>query len=188
MRSIILTIILHFALTSSVFAADVFLENENYKTGKPGFDQFVKLQTTENPDYNQYVNGRFAYSIYVPRELAIATYPMNRAGCGFKDGNGTSLTVFGMRNVLEETIDAAYDKALSQYNNAALATKGQNWYVISYLENGFIVYEKHFINAKYVNSLIFRYPKSLAEKYNPKCEVIESSFVPSWKTDYKIWG
>lgn len=37
-------------------------------------------------------------------------------------------------------------------------------------------------------SMTFRYPKSLAEKYNPKCEVIEAAFTPSWKTDYKIWG
>lgn len=188
MRSFVLAIMLFFTLTTSVFAADIFLKNENYKTEKPGFDEFVELHTTDNPDYYKFINDRFAFSIYVPRELTIATYPMNRAGCGFKDGNGTSLTVFGMHNVLEETIDAAYNKALSEHNNVALATKEQNWYVISYLENGFIVYEKHFINAKYINTMIFRYPKSLAEKYNPKCEVIEAAFTPSWKTDYKIWG
>lgn len=188
MRSLILAIMLYFTFVSSVLAADVFLENENYKTGKPGFDQFVELHTTDNPDYYKFINDRFAYSIYVPRELTTAIYPMNRAGCGFMDENGVSLSVFGMHNVLEETIDAAYEKDLSKYNNVALATKGENWYVISYLENGFIVYEKHFINAKYINSLIFRYPKSLAEKYNPKCEVIEAAFTPSWKTNYKIWG
>lgn len=188
MRSLVLTFILLFTLTTSVFAADIFLKNDNYKTGKPGFEQFVELQTTDNPDYYKFINDRFAYFIYVPKEFTIATYPMNRAGCGFKDEYGASLTVFGMHNVLEETIDAAFEKNLNKYNNVALATKGENWYVISYLENGFIVYEKHFINAKYINTMIFRYPKLLAEKYNPKCEVIESTFMPSWKTDYKIWG
>lgn len=188
MRSLILSIILFFVFTSSVFAANIFLKNENYKTGKPGFDEFVVLHTTDNPDYYKFINDKFAYSIYVPRELTIAKFPINRAGCGFEDGNGTSLTVLGMHNVLEKTIDAAYDKALNRHNNAALATKGENWYVISYLENGFIVYEKCFINAKYINTMTFRYPKSLAEKYNPKCEVIEAAFTPGWKTGYKGWG
>lgn len=69
------------ASTSTVFADYIFLENEYYNDIKPGFEKFVRLETTDSPDYNRYTNGRYAFSIYVPKEFNIARYPLNRAGC-----------------------------------------------------------------------------------------------------------
>ena len=188
MKKIFITLLLILSSITSVYAGDIFLKNEYYREGKPGFAEFVRLQTTDNANYNRFVNGRFAYSIYVPSEFTIARFPANSAGCSFSDEYGSSFAVYGQHNVLRETIDHAYYEALSKHPNPAVSAKGQEWFVISYLEDGFIVYEKTFINADFINAWSFRYPQWLGERYNPKCEVVESNFVPGWKTGYKIWG
>lgn len=178
-------LILSFA--STVFADDILLKNEYYSDAKPGFEQFVRLQTTNDPDYNSYVNGRYAYSIYVPKEFNIARYPLNRAGCGFSDEHGASFEVYGMHNI-GLTLQQSYNEDLNKHPNTVFSAKGQEWYAISYIHNGYVVYEKHFINAQYINYWIFMYPQSLSEKYNSKCEAVESNFIPGWKTGNKIWG
>ncbi len=188
MKSFILAVIMCFYMTSSAFAGEIFLKNEFYRDGKPGFIPFVRLTTTDSPNYNKFVNGRFGYSIYVPREFTIAKFPANSAGCSFEDEYGSAFSVYGMHNSIGQTIEQAYSEDLAKHPNYALADKGSEWYAISYLDNGRIVYKKCFINANYINTWSFVYPQWLGERYNPKCAEVEPTFVPGWKTGNKIWG
>lgn len=79
------------------------------------------------------------------------------------------------------TLEQSYNEALNKRPNAVYYAKGKEWYAISYVNNGYIYYEKHFVNAKYINYWVFVYPEWLRKKYNSKCEVVERTFIPGWK-------
>lgn len=80
------------------------------------------------------------------------------------------------------TLADEYDMDIQNHPSAAYKAKGDDWYVISYLENDRIYYKKCFINGEYWNTWYFDYPSWLADSYNNKCAVIESTFTPGWKS------
>lgn len=190
MKSIITFIILAVLLIlpeTAAFAGTIYLENEWYKQGRPVM-QFVPVQTTENPDYYQFTNGRYAFTIHVPREFTQVRFPSNGDGCIFLDNRGSTFSVSGSHNVLGKTVQQQYLDLLAKHPKAPFAGKGSDWCVISYLKEGYIVYEKYFINSEYINSWYFEYPQYLGPEYDPKCEHIEATFVPGWKTGLRILG
>ncbi|WP_347552584.1 hypothetical protein ABFG93_09770 [Pseudalkalibacillus hwajinpoensis] len=55
----------------------------------------------------------------------------------------------------------------------------ENWFVISYVENGMIVYEKFFYGGDVFNTFIITYPESKQDVYGPVTTHISDTFVPS---------
>lgn len=129
---------------------------------------------------NKYVNSRFGFSINVPCGFVANPPPANGDGRSFYDKYGARFIVWGRTNVLNDTVMSAYRESLNEHPNAAYHTHGKTWYVISYREKDFIVYEKYFINADYVNGWIFKYPASRANIMNPICSAVAKTFVPGW--------
>lgn len=85
------------------------------------------------------------------------------------------------------TLADEYDMDIQNHPSAAYKAKGDDWYVISYLENDRIYYKKCFINDEYWNTWYFDYPSWLADSYNNKCAAIESTFTPGWKSGRAVY-
>ena len=85
------------------------------------------------------------------------------------------------------TLADEYDMDIQNHPSVTYKAKGDDWYVISYLENDRIYYKKCFINGEYWNTWYFDYPSWLADSYNNKCAVIESTFTPGWKSGRALY-
>ncbi len=119
--------------------------------------------------------------INLPANFNQAFESTNGDGCIFKDEYGSSFTVSGGHN-MGMTLADEYDMDIQNHPSVAYKAKGDDWYVISYLENDRTYYKKCFINGEYWNTWYFDYPSWLADSYNNKCAVIESTFTPGWKS------
>ena len=67
MKKILLLLsMLMFIFTATVSAASaVFLKNQWYEPSE-GTAEYVRVFTTDNPDYYRYINDRFAFAINLP--------------------------------------------------------------------------------------------------------------------------
>ena len=169
-------------------AADVSAErigwvNHNSRSG----NSYVYVETTDNPKYVEYTNGRYGFTAYVPVLLNRAGMPTNGDGCSFDDGGNAKLTVSGSHN-FNDTAYSRYQERLRQHPYAPYHDYGDEWYVISWESDGVIYYEKGFVSDEYVNTLRYAYRKNLRAVYEPFIETLEANFVPGWQTGNKIWG
>lgn len=131
---------LMFIFTATVSAASaVFLKNQWYEPSE-GTAEYVKVFTTDNPDYYRYINDRFAFAINLLANFNQAFESTNGDGCIFKDEYGSSFTVSGGHN-MGMTLADEYDMDIQNHPSVAYKAKGDDWYVISYLENDRIYYK-----------------------------------------------
>jgi len=56
------------------------------------------------------------------------------------------------------------------------------------MQNGMIFYEKQFVSGNLHNGFILSYPEERKNEYDVTAGNIERSFIPGWRTGYKIWG
>lgn len=134
MKKILLLLsMLMFIFTATVSAASaVFLKNQWYEPSE-GTAEYVRVFTTDNPDYYRYINDRFAFAINLPSNFNQAFESTNGDGCIFKDEYGSSFTVSGGHN-MGMTLADEYNMDIQNHPSAAYRDKGDDWYVISYLE------------------------------------------------------
>jgi hypothetical protein len=148
----------------------------------------IRLYNTTNADYHKYINGRYAYSIWIPSSCLSAKSPDNSDGCTFYFPNSVAkISVSGSHNASHFTIEKLYQE-LSQKHNIQYTTRGDNWLVVSYTENQTIVYLKTFISNEYINEMGILYPISQKEKFDEIVSTVEETFIPGWKTGYPIKG
>lgn len=100
MKKILLLLsMLMFIFTATVSAASaVLLKNQWYEPSE-GTAEYVRVFTTDNPDYYRYINDRFAFAINLPANFNQAFESTNGDGCIFKDEYGSSFTVSGGHNM-----------------------------------------------------------------------------------------
>ncbi len=94
---------------------------------------------------------------------------------------------------LQESNTDGYYKYINEIKDIGLSnvkfeSHGTNWFVISWIKNGNIYYEKTFISNQYRNALAIFYPAEEKADFDVMLSTIEASFVPGWLTGYKIWG
>lgn len=142
------------------------------------------MTSTNVAGYRKYTNSRYGFSINVPANFKTNPPPTNGDGRSFYDDYGATFVVWGAHNVLDETVSHALNEALSNHLNVAYSASGKDWYVISYREAGYIVYEKYFISAGFINGWSFKYPVSQASVMNPVCSAVARTFKPGWKNPY----
>lgn len=181
------------AMISGVASADpgdkMYIEVLNHKPNNH-IPEDLMVEATETPNYFKYTNRRFGFTAYIPFEIDKCVLPVNGDGVKFTGKTCPGITVSGMHNVMKATVESAYKEALERHPEAAYHDSGEDWYVITYQspKYGYIVYQKEFINKKYINTLNFLYPGEDAERFNAMIEVIEAHFVPGWKTGNEIRG
>lgn len=159
--------------TSQSFAA-TFLPNRNDTVS----GSKIRVYDSEIPDYYKFINGRFGFSIDFPRNFNNGFLPENNDGATFKTRDGSaSLSVWGSHNVAGWTVDDFfYDDQQQGY-----ASRGEDWYVVSWEKDGIIYYKKQFITEQYSNGFIISYPKSQKDDFDSIVANIERTFVPGWK-------
>lgn len=186
MKKIILLLL--FVTQISIVSADAIdLPNTNRHSPST----FVRLHTTDNPIYYQYINGRYAYKTYVPASFSIAMQAGNNDGASFSTPDKAStLLVWGGHNTLHEDLKSNYEKAISSigidYINYQVS--GDDWYVLSWVKDKTVYYEKFFISDQYYNGFTLSYPRDLSNQFSHIVTDIEQSFVPGWKSGYKLYG
>ena len=133
----------------------------NYKNIEMPFELHFEnnnLKTTE-VTLKRYYNSRFGYSILYPSSFSNLRESDNSDGCRFSKDNHTYLSVSGMYNGLNETIEDKYNEYKDK-SPVYSKLKG-NWFVVSdYTENGDIYYLKTVLKDDIFMTAILYYPNS----------------------------
>lgn len=136
----------------------------------------------ENVTYNVYQNERFGFSLQYPTNLTMDPPPTNGDGATFRN-NELTITAYGYHtNVINdgETIETYYEQELNDIPvEITYKQLNTDWYVLSYNENGQIIYKKFFFGDHSANTFIITYPSSKQETYGPITTHISKTFVPA---------
>ncbi len=140
-----------------------------------GFANTLSLKT--------YLNPRFAYSISYPSNLLI---PQGESANGdgqefISKDSKASLVVFGSFNASKESLKVWYeDVTLNSVDQKfTYQVFKKNFFVVSGLENGNVIYQKTYLVKDRFISFILRYPESERSTFDPLVKKIADSFHPS---------
>lgn len=175
---------------SVVGAAAVDLPDAN-KSTMTNPSGMVRVYETDDPNYYQYINGRFAFTIKFPTSFSTVMQAGNNGGARFSTPDKQSnLSVWGSHNALQESLSQLYQKRIEQVgiDSIAYQASGNDWYVLSWVKDGMIFYEKEFVCNEYLNGFSLSYPEESKDQFDNITTTIEQSFVPGWKSGRKIWG
>lgn len=149
----------------------------NYKNIEMPFELHFEnnnLKTTE-VTLKRYYNSRFGYSILYPSSFSNLRESDNSDGCRFSKDNHTYLSVSGMYNGLNETIEDKYNEYKDK-SPVYSKLKG-NWFVVSdYTENGDIYYLKTVLKDDIFMTAILYYPNSEKDFYSKIIPKIFTNF------------
>lgn len=149
----------------------------NYKNIEMPFELHFEnnnLKTTE-VTLKRYYNSRFGYSILYPSSFSNLRESDNSDGCRFSKDNHTYLSVSGMYNGLNETIQDKYNEYKDK-SPVYSKLKG-NWFVVSdYTENGDIYYLKTVLKDDIFMTAILYYPNSEKDFYSKIIPKIFTNF------------
>ncbi|MBM7602880.1 ribosomal protein L22 [Metabacillus crassostreae] len=153
---------------------------ENKKQEEKPVEKEKNIKEKELP-YKQYSNDRFGFSFKVPSSLSMAPPPTNGDGVTFFNEE-FEVTAFGAHiNEEDKTVEDFYHEEINSVSVPIAYQKiTEDWYVLSYEENGVITYKKNFFGNGIMNSLILTYPVDTQTKYNEIVTYITESFQPSF--------
>jgi hypothetical protein len=138
--------------------------------------------TEEKVTYKTYTNGRFGFSLQYPTGLTMAPPPTNGDGANFYNEEIDIKAYGGHTNIVQqgETIETYYQQDINSIpGEIAYQKVTANWYVLSYKENGNIIYKKFFFGDSVFNTFIITYPANTQDKYGPITTHISQTFSPS---------
>ncbi|MGA9290507.1 MAG: hypothetical protein WBV93_19415 [Anaerobacillus sp.] len=174
-------------LTEKVNKALDELENTNASTStssaeeKPVEPKKAPVEVEKALTYVTYTNDRFGFTIQYPSDLTVGPPPANGDGLNFYNDE-IQITASGSHNSMEESIETIYQQAINNIEvPIAYDRLTDNWFVLSYVENGMIFYEKFFYGDDVFNRFIITYPESKQGVYGPITTHISDTFVSSAK-------
>lgn len=113
----------------------------------------------------KYHNSRFGYNVLYPSSFSNIYESENGDGCRFSKDSHTCLIVYGMHNVLNETIEDKYNEYRSK--SPVYYRLKDNWFVVSdYTENGDIFYLKTVLKDGVFITAELHYPNNEKEYYS----------------------
>lgn len=126
--------------------------------------------------FNTYRNARYGFSIRYPNTYKVNEYSDNGDGAKISSDKAEILA-YGSNNIFD------YDASL-YYNFIAKDIKGDikykaindNWFVVSWIEQDMIKYQKSVIGKGSVDTFIFSYPRNEAKDYDLIVNELSSSF------------
>ena len=137
-----------------------------------------------NNKYKEYYNDRYLFSILVPTNFKGCTQPTNNDGLQFTNGK-SKLVASGINNVLDQKPKESYSDEIANIKGSIkYKMLKNNYYVISWIDNGYVYYRKCVVGKKSKNEFEFSYPVSNKKIYNPMVSVIASSFKTPGINDY----
>jgi len=140
----------------------------------------ISTKNEETP-YQNYHNERYGFSFEFPKGLTMDPPPTNGDGVTLRNHELEILAYGHMTNTWREneTISDYFEDDLNNTNaEISYQRLADNWYVISYNENGVINYKKFFFGDNSANVLWITYPADKQDVYGSITTRISESFVP----------
>lgn len=135
----------------------------------------VKASDAFAGSLKRYYNSRFGYGILYPSSFNIIKEPENGDGCKFSKDDNTYLSVSGIYNSLDETLEDVYNRYKSK--SPAYCRIKDNWFVVSdNTDDGYIFYQKTVLKDGIFMTAILHYPSSENDYY--------STLIPKIFTDF----
>ena len=139
------------------------------------FELYLSNGSSSNTTLKRYYNSRFGYSILYPSSFNIIKEPENGDGCRFSKDNNTYLSVWGMYNSLDETLEEVYNQYKSK--SPAYYRIKDNWFVISdNTDNGYIFYQKTVLKDGVFMTAVLHYPSNENDYYSALIPKIFTKF------------
>ena len=145
----------------------------------------------DNENYEKYINDRFGFSIDYPTSFQSDYTPANNDGIELSDDEA-KIIVFGSHfaytkdgNIIATDIDSikgVFDAEISDLKDEKYPISYEkldeknNWFVVSYVEEEYIIYKKTILGKDFFAELSIKYPKNLQEKYKSIVERVAYSF------------
>ena len=141
-----------------------------------------EIQPVENDNegYWNYYNSRYGFNVNYPSYFSRANPPINGDGQQFySPDEKIEITVYGCNVYDETTIEDEYNNLLNEITDGVSFNKlADEWFVVSWIDEGFIYYQKTFSGEGSQNTLIARYQEEIKEEGNHIVEKMEASFKP----------
>lgn len=151
----------------------------NASKEKPIQSKEEPVEVEEVQTYDTYTNDRFGFSIQYPSNLTVGSPSANGDGLNFYNEE-LEITVFGSHNSMDESIESIYQQAINNIEvPIAYDRLADHWFVLSYVENGLIIYEKFFYGDNVFNRFIITYPENKQDVYGPVTTHISDTFITS---------
>ena len=133
-----------------------------------------------NLQYKRYVNARYGYSGDYPTSFVMGKESQNGDGVRITAPDGQAvLIMFGANNTQGQTARSKYDKLVREKGNkVGYHTIGENWYVVTWEENGRLYYNKTLVDKGSINTFEIYFPKQEKEYYSDIVTHIEGNFKP----------
>ncbi|MGE7603092.1 hypothetical protein ACQKL5_11360 [Peribacillus sp. NPDC097675] len=160
----------------------VDLASKEQEVTQPEVKKTLEKSDEQRDSYQLYENGRYGFSMYYPKGLRMDPPPTNGDGARFFNDQFEITAYASHTNVIndEETIEMYYENDLNSITEEiAYQRITEDWYVLSYEENGKIIYKKFYFNDQVGTTFVISYPASEQEKYGPITSHIAETFTPS---------
>ncbi len=136
-----------------------------------GYSSLINAQV-----YEQYCNNRYGFCVQYPQHFGIESAPMNNDGRRFYNHNGFIMIASGINNVMDDTLQSELESAKNKFDAITYQTTGNNWFVLSGYQTGYIIYIKTYIGEGSINHLYIQYPMARKEEYDKIVTTISHSF------------
>ncbi len=131
----------------------------------------------EGSVYNTYSNGRYGFSIDYPNQFDIGMSPANGDGLHFTSRDGKAeLVAYGSNNVMDATANSLYETELANIKNVSYKFFKDNWFVLSWVEDGTVYYVRTIVGTGSMNSFRFSCTEEQLDQYYDVIEHISKSF------------
>lgn len=126
-----------------------------------------------NPDYINYTNEKFGYSVKYPSNLK--KHEENENGSELTETDGFNMKVYGNNNIAA-SLDELYSNERQKHKDVTYKVKKKNWFVISGYDSEIMFYIKKIMGKDASYTLEITAPSSLRDKYYDVIAVISKSF------------
>lgn len=164
---------------SACFAETVYLGSpEDLDTST------IEVQTTNDKDYNHYVNKRYGFAIDVPAAVTLAQETSTNDGCTFMDtADDSTFVIYGAENLMKMSLNELFNVDMVSNMNPTPTYKqfGSNWYAVAWEKGKKTYYKKVVVFGQYYNSFAVTYPTAKQDKYMAIIRHMNGTFAPAFK-------
>lgn len=176
MKKLLIALGLAAMLSAPAFAEEIYLPNVS---GAYGSGSYARVITTDSPDFYSFHNGRFGIHTYVPSCVTKAYLPANSDGAIFENDDGSvRLRATGSYVGSYFTINDYFAWAIKSFDDGTISfsSSGSNWYAVSGVKDGMVIYKKDLIIGNVHGEMEFIYPAWDKDSYDWMVPVLEENF------------
>lgn len=132
----------------------------------------------EGQGAEQYCNDRYGFCVSYPKDFKMDPAPENDDGRVLHGPGGFTLTVSGINNVMEETRESEMSSQSKDFDKITYRSKGPDWFVLSGVKGGKVMYYKTYTGPGCFNHLRIEYPAAAKATADKIAAEIARSFKP----------